>query len=162
MVSTFKRRGRKTDKTGRNSDHQYWNIPYSMAQSPAVRLLKGHALKILIELRARFNGYNNGKIILSYEDACRTLGMSKATVKRAFDELQEVGFIKLIKQGRWHGRMASEWCLTFENCDGQPATHEWKHWQPPKRRAPPQKIKPRYPNGMPACFDGSETVPSGK
>ena len=133
-----------------------------MAQSPAIRLLNGHALKVLIELRTRFNGYNNGKIILSYEDACRTLGMSKATVKRAFDELQEVGLIKLIKQGRWHGRMASEWCMTFENREGQPPTHEWKQWQAPIRPPAPQKVKPRYPNGIPACFDGSDAVLGAK
>ena len=162
MISVHKRRGRKTDKTGRNSAHQYWNLPFSMAQSPAVRLLNGHALKILVELRARYNGYNNAKIILSYEDACRTLAMSKATVKRAFDELQEIGFIRLIKKGRWHGRMASEWCITFEKCEPVPATHEWKEWQAPSRPSPPKKIKPRYPNGIPACFDGSATVLSGK
>ena len=96
---------------------------------------------------------------LSYEDAASQLGMSKSTVKRAFDELQTVGFIALMRQGVWYGRKASEWRVTFENTEGHPATHEWKAWQAPHRRNPPKKIKPRYPNGIPACFDGAEPVP---
>jgi DNA-binding transcriptional MocR family regulator len=130
-----------------------------MMQSPAYRLLSGPALKVLHEMRSRFNGYNNGRIFLSYEDAASQLALSKSTVKRAFDELQAVGLIVLIRQGRWHGRKASEWRMTFENTEGHPATHDWKQWQAPQRRKPPQKIKPRYPNGIPACFDGAEPVP---
>jgi hypothetical protein len=159
MATKFKRRGRKVDKTGRNSDHQYWNFPYSMAQCAALRLMSGHALKLLVELRSRYNGFNNGKIILSYEEACRLLAMSKGTVKRAFDELQNSGFLKLVTPGTWYGRRASEWCLTFVERNGQPPTDDWKLWQPPSRPAPPLKIKPRYPNGMPQCIDGSKLVP---
>lgn len=162
MASPHKRRGRTVDKTGRNSEYQYWNLPYSMMQSPAYKLLSGSAIKVLHELRSRFNGYNNGKIFLSYEDAAGQLAMSKSTVKRAFEELQLVGFIVMTRQGVWHGRKASEWRVTFESSGGQPATHDWKQWQAPKRRKPPQKIKPRYPNGIPACFDGAEPVLEAK
>ena len=94
-----KGRGRKHDKTGRSQNHQYWNLSYSFGQSDAVRCLSGPALKILVELRCRYNGYNNGKITLSYEEAARFLGLSKSSVKRAFDELIQVGFIKLKKLG---------------------------------------------------------------
>lgn len=159
MTSPHKPKRRKIGKDGRNSEHQYWNLPYSMMQSAAYRLLSGAALKVLHELRSRFNGYNNGKIFLSYEDAASQLALSKSTVKRAFDELQAVGLIVLTRQGRWHGRKASEWRVTFESTEGQPATHEWKQWQAPQRRNPPKRIKPRYPNGIPACFDGAEPVP---
>jgi hypothetical protein len=158
MSSPHKPYRRKVGKNGRNNFHQFWSLPYSMSQSPAYRLLSGSALKVLHELRSRFNGYNNGKIFLSYEDAASQLAMSKSTVKWAFDELQVVGFIALMRQGVWLGRKASEWRVTFENTDGHPATHEWKQWQAPQRCKPPQKIKPRYPNGIPACFDGAEPV----
>jgi hypothetical protein len=159
MTSPHKYKRRKIGKDGRNTEFQYWNLPYSMMQSPAYRLLSGPAIKVLHELRSRFNGGNNGRIFLSYEDAASQLAMSKSTVKRAFDELQIVGFIVLMRQGVWHGRKASEWRVTFEGSGGHPATHDWKQWQAPQRRKPPQKIKPRYPNGIPACFDGAEPVP---
>ena len=127
-----------------------------MARSDGIRCLSGPALKILIELRCRYNGFNNGKIILSYEEAARYLGLSKTSVKRAFDELVDVGFIKLRKQGRWYGRKASEWSLTMISENGHPATNEWAAWKSSKPLKPTQKTIPRYPNGIPACFDGAE------
>ena len=162
MSPRYKRNGRKVGKDGRNSEHQYWNLPYSMLQSPAYRLIAGPALKVLHELRSRYNGFNNGRISLSYEEAASLLALSKSTVRRAFDELKEVGFIVLEKQGQWYGRKASEWRLTFVEFNGLPAANEWKYWQAPQRRNPPQKIKPRYPNGIPSCFDGAAAVPSAK
>lgn len=162
MPSTYKRRGRKTNKTGRNTENQYWNFPYFLAQSSAFRLLSGPAVKVLIELRCRFNGFNNGKISLSLDEAAVLLGMSKSTGKRALEELKEVGFVRLAKQGVFLGRRASEWRITFESMAGEHATHDWKQWQAPSRRPAPQKIKPRYPNGIPACFDGDEPVPMGE
>ena len=60
MSSRYKRARRKIGKDGRNSEYQYWNLPYSMMQSPAYRLLSGPAMKVLHELRSRFNGGNNG------------------------------------------------------------------------------------------------------
>lgn len=162
MKSPYKRRRAKVGKDGRNSEHQYWNLPYSMMRSPAYKLLSGAALKVLHELRSRFNGGNNGQIFLSYEDAASQLALSKSTVKRAFDELALVGFIVRTAEGKWYGRKASEWRMTFENSNGHAATHEWKQWQAPKRRKPPQKIKPRYPNGIPEYFDGAEQVPGAR
>jgi hypothetical protein len=160
MPSIYRKHGRKPNKTGRNSDHQYWPLPYSMAQSQAFRLLSGSAVKVLIELRVRFNGHNNGRISLSLDEAATLLAMSKSTVKRALEELLKVGFIRLAKRGVFYGRRASEWEMTFESRDGQPATHEWKQWQAPARRKPPKKIKPRYSHGIPAYLDDAEQVPS--
>jgi hypothetical protein len=159
MPSIYKRRGRKTNRTGRNTEHQYWNFPYVMSKSVAFRLLSGPAAKVLIELRSRYNGFNNGRISLSLDEAATLLAMSKSTAKRALEELVKVGFIRLAKQGVFYGRKASEWRLTFEVAEGHPAPHDWKQWQAPARRAPPRKIKPRYPDGIPACFDGAEQVP---
>ena len=158
MSSRYKRHKRKVDKTGRNAEHQYWNFPYSMARSLAFQQLSGVAAKVLIELRTRFNGYNNGRISLSLEEGAALLAMSKSTVKRAMEELVEVGFIRLVRQGRFYGRLASEWRLTFEDFDGQrgTATHEWKQWQAPQRRDPPRKIKPRYQDGTPHYLIGTD------
>ena len=147
---------RKVNKTGRNEEYQYWQLPYSLAQSDAMRRLSGPALKVLIELRCRFNGFNNGRIILSYEEGAHFLGLSKTSVKRAFDELAAVGFIKLKKKGQWYGRKASEWIVTMIALDGYLATNEWKQWKPLKPLKPTRKTIPRYRNGIPECIDGAE------
>lgn len=82
-----RRRHRRHQNNGRSEDHQYWNLPYSMARSDAFRRLSGTALKVLLELRCRFSGYNNGKVTLSMDEGARLLGMSKGTVQRGLTEL---------------------------------------------------------------------------
>ncbi len=86
-----------------------------------------------LELRTRYNGGNNGRLTLSMDEAARILGIGKATAQRAFKELQERGFLRLVKQGQWYGRQATEWQTTDRNCDGYSATNDWKDWQPPKK-----------------------------
>jgi len=120
---------------GRNKgEGQYMPLPYNLTRSVAFRRLTGNALKVFIELRSRFNGANNGRLSLSYQDAADLLGMSKSSVKRAFDELVEKGFLKKRREGQWYGRLAAEYILTTERHDGHLATHDWKRWTEPSRR----------------------------
>ena len=143
----------KADKTGRSVEDQYWNLPYTLARSAAFRQLPAPALKIFIELRCRYNGHNNGRLTLSLDEAARLLGLSKSTVSRGFKELEAHGFIRLRVKGQWYGRKASQWTLTILAMDGHPPTHEWKQWQPAKPLREAAKTVPRYPNGLPECFD---------
>jgi hypothetical protein len=149
-----RRRRRKHDKTGRSEDFQYWKLPYSMTRSEAFRRLGGPALKILIELRCRFSGYNNGKVTLSMDEAARLLGLSKGTVCRALAELQDKGFIQLKRRGRWYGRQASEWSLTMCSMNGLPATNEWCNWRAQKPLRETRKINFRYPDDPPSAGNG--------
>ena len=112
------RKGRKSDKTGRSEDNQYWTLSYSFAKSDAFHQLPGPALKVFMELRARYNGGNNGKITLSLDEASRLLGLSKTTAKRAFKTLEDRGFIKHRVKGKWFGRKASEWIHTVCSLGG--------------------------------------------
>lgn len=144
---------RKTDKTGRSADEQYWNVPFPLARSDAFRQLPGACLKVFIELRCRYNGSNNGKLTLSLDEAARLLCLSKSTVKRAFEILEERGFLKLRVRGKWYGRKASEWIVTMLPLNGVPPTNEWKQWQPKKPLREARKSVPRYRNGIPECFD---------
>ncbi len=50
-------------------------------------------------MRTRFNGFNNGKITLSLEEAARILHISKATVHAALAELEDRGFVVCMKRG---------------------------------------------------------------
>ena len=89
-----------------------------------------------VKLRRRFNGSNNGRISLSLAEGARILRASKSSIQTALVELEEHGFIRLIKKGYFTGRMASEFALTDEQLDGHPPTREWRQWQPtnPHRR----------------------------
>ena len=132
-MSARKKKAKKPNPTGRNDTEQFFTISYVWANSPAFRSLSGGALKVWIELRSRFNGRNNGRLFLSWDEAALILHMSKTTVGRAFDELEEKGFIVLTKRGQWYGRMASEYAITDRQLDGHLATNAWKHWRPPPK-----------------------------
>lgn len=120
---------RQIEATGRSTPEQYMALPYGMVTSEAWRSLSGTALKVLIELYSRFNGRNNGTLCLSYADAAKRLSIGQATIRRAFDELQAKGFIRLVKRGHWYGRKASEWAITNKGFQGFPPTNDWTHWR---------------------------------
>lgn len=139
-----KRRKRKTNATGRNEgDGQYLPISYKMAQSKAFRSLTGSTLKVWIELRARYNGSNNGRVSLSLRDAASLLGMSQTTAQRAYSELELKGLIKRRKRGSWYGRKAAEYILTDQKYDGQPATRDWQNWHPKNKPSVPRRTAKR-------------------
>lgn len=133
---------KRHDATGRRKGGgQFVPISYLMAQSDAWRSLSGPAAKVYVELRSRFNGYNNGQIILSFAEASNLLALGKSTVSRAFKELECKGFISKTKQGQWYGRKASTWSVADKPLrSGEPATNEWQRWRYPK-------TDPRYSGG---------------
>lgn len=130
MAQFRKPRRAKANATGRNKSEQYMALPYRMVHSDAWRTLSGPAIKILIELRSRFNGGNNGRLRLSFGEAARLLYLSKGTISRAFKELEDKGFITKMKQGHWYGRFATEWAVNDKPLDGHPPTYAWRQWQP--------------------------------
>lgn len=150
---------RKSDKTGRSVESQYANLTFDFIKSEAFRQLPGSALKVFMELRARYNGSNNGRICLSLDECTRLLRMGKGTAKMAFETLVEMGFARLRKRGRWLGRKASEWELTCLPCDGHPATNQWKQWKSENPLREAKKVALRYQSGFVECFEGSDTVP---
>lgn len=125
------RRGSK-----KRSEGQYAPLSYAMLKSPAWRQLSGAAMKVFLELHTRFNGGNNGKLHLSMNEAASILGMGKATVQRAFAELQAKGFLVLETPGNWYHRRAHEWRLTIKPVQGVSGktspTNDWRYWRPEK------------------------------
>lgn len=126
------KKGAKVNKKGRNEGGQYAPLSYPMLNSAAWRSLSGAAVKVYLELHTRFHGGNNGKLCLSLQEAARLLGIGKSTAKRAFAELEEKGFIAMVKRGQWYGRKATEWRLTTKSMDGRQATNDWRDWRPDK------------------------------
>lgn len=116
------------------SGEQYLPLPYAVLKSAAWRSLSGAAVKVLMELHTRFNGSNNGKVRLSMNEATQALGLGKATVQRAFVELEQKGFVALTAPGNWYHRRAHEWRLTMKPTNTpkgrQGPTNEWRSWSP--------------------------------
>jgi hypothetical protein len=131
MARKRPRLGRPVNAKGRSKgDGQYVSLPYDMLHSVAWRSLSGPAVKVWLELRTRFHGANNGRLIFSLDEAARLLGLGKSTVRRALIELQDKGFIACTRKGQWYGRLASEWATADLAFNGAPATKAWKAWRP--------------------------------
>ncbi len=152
-----KRRRKPPNAKGRNDTEQFVPMPYAMLRGPAWRSLSGPAVKVWLELRSRFRGGNNGELSLSLDEAAKLLGIGKTTAMRAFNELEERGFIRKVKQGQWYGRLATEWAVTDRSFRGQNPTRDWKDWKPAKRR----KSGSRFRDGPIGLPDGSVSVPKG-
>jgi biotin operon repressor len=160
--------GRPVNQTGRSKgEGQFVPLPYTMLHSAAWRSLSGQAIKVFLELRTRFHGANNGRLILSLEEASRLLGIGKATVQRALDELQEKGFVVRTRRGQWYGRLASTWAVLDRPIEGMGAAQGWKTWQPPPPKPPKTKHGSRMDPSVIAMgsemdrerFDGAATEP---
>lgn len=129
-----KRRHKKPNATGRNEGgEQFVPLGYPMLRSLAWRSLSGAAIKVWLEIRSRYDGANNGKLSLSQDEGARLLGIGKATVARAFAELEAKGFVVLTRRGVWYGRRASEYATTDRSVNGHLPTHAWKQWRSEKQ-----------------------------
>jgi Fic family protein len=102
---------------------------YEQIESQAFRYLTGGALKLLIMVRKRFNGFNNGEISFSVREGRKLLGYSLNTVARYFDELVDKGFLRIKEKGSftYKKRHATTWIITCEEYNHQ-KSRDFKHW----------------------------------
>jgi DNA-binding transcriptional ArsR family regulator len=123
--------GRRGSK--KSGEGQYAPFPYALLKSDAWRSLSGAAVKVFLELHTRFNGSNNGVLRLSYAEAAEALHMGKATVQRAFQDLQDKGLVVLEKEGNWYHRQAHEWRITTKGVQRvrgkESPTHDWRSYR---------------------------------
>jgi len=111
----------------------------SMTNTHAWRDLNCYARAGYFEISSRYGGpdSNNGRIPYSGREMAANLNVSRPTAWRVFRDLQDHGFIVLMKAGRYgrKRRYAAEWRLTEFQCDitGELATHVYRQWQAPIR-----------------------------
>ncbi len=70
-------------------------LPEWLQASEAWATLKPGPRALYVEIKRRFNGSNNGHILLSHRDAATALSVHRNTVGPYFDELQDRGFIRM-------------------------------------------------------------------
>jgi predicted RNA binding protein YcfA (HicA-like mRNA interferase family) len=111
-------------------------LPRLMLKSPAWLSLTAPARAIYVELECRHFGTNNGDIGLSVRDAATLCRIAKDTAAKAFQELQEKGFIRCRRKGSFHCKVqhASEWELTAKPFDSGKPTNNFMQWQPGEKK----------------------------
>ena len=137
-------RRNSSDRTGRSKKvARHVRIYHWMMGTEAWQSLSGNQRAIYIEMAARYNGRNNGRIPYSVREAAESLHIGKSTAARDLAVLQERGFIIPRKKGAFSlkVRHATEWRLTEYFCDVTPAmsTKEFMRWSPKiQNTVPPQ------------------------
>ncbi len=109
-----------------------------MLNTGAWKSLSLAARAAMIELHQCYNGVNNGRIAMSVRLLAERLGCSKDTAARALNELEEKGFVEVVKVGtfRRHDRLATEYCLAEYRNDvtGALPTKKFMDWKPQPSR----------------------------
>lgn len=103
-------------------------------KTTAWRTLPPGPRALYIELKRRYTGSNNGRIMLSHRDAAKLLNVHRNTVGAWFKELETRGFI-VMKQAPHLGPsgvgQTSHWLLTeLQSDDMKPAIKTFVYWLP--------------------------------
>ena len=126
----------RNGRSGKSARHV--RLYHYMLESEAWKSLTANARAIYLEIAARYAGpsSNNGRIPYSVGEAAASLKISRATACRALQQLQDRGFIAVVKRGAFSlkTKHASEWRLTEFPCDvsGDLSTKDFMKWRAPK------------------------------
>jgi hypothetical protein len=109
---------------------RFVKLPHYLLAHPSWVEMTPQARLALVEIKRRYNGYNNGQISLSCREAGLAIGCGKDRAQRALYELEYYGHIICRREGTFGNRLASEYILTHERYNNQPPTHDWKDSRP--------------------------------
>jgi hypothetical protein len=121
----------KKKKEARHLRLYHWFL-----RSGAWQSLSPNARALYVEMVARYNGSNNGRIHMSVREGADLLRIGKNAAATALVQLQERGFIVVTRRGgfnlRHRDQMATEWRLTEFCCDltNSFATKDFMKWVP--------------------------------
>jgi hypothetical protein len=103
----------------RNHHHSpnFIQLFHYVKRSKEYHALSLTARALLTEIMDRYNGSNNGSIVLSVREAAYELRVNQGTISRAARELDDSDLVRPTQIGAWRGRQATEWRLTWRRCD---------------------------------------------
>ena len=118
----------KVNLTGRAKREPFILLHRGVTSSEAWKGLSCEARCLLLAIWERHNGQNNGRIPFSHREARKALRIGARKVASAFNALQDRGFLIQRAKGSfdWKARHATEWEITTEGCDGEPAKRLYK------------------------------------
>ena len=129
----------KWQKRGKGAG-RHVQLPEWVQATEAWATMKPAPRALYIELKRRFNGSNNGAIILSHRDAAKALNVHRNTIGGLFDTLQERGFITMTHApylGPSGIGRASVWALEeLPLRKGVPATRRFARWMLSESKSP--------------------------
>jgi len=141
--------GSKPYKANKKGAGRHVQLPEYLQACAAWARLKPGPRALYVELKRRYNGSNNGQIILSHRDAAIALNVSRNTVGPYFAELETRGLIMMTRApylGPSGIGQASLWALQeLPTADGKPATRAFVRWAD-KKKPHPKTVRARPRN----------------
>lgn len=86
-------------------------------ESAAYRSLTPADRCVYMAIQYRYNGSNNGRIVMSVRQAVIEAGVNKDTVTASIKRLLDRGLVEIASESNFETRVAREYRLTHERCD---------------------------------------------
>ncbi len=123
------RTGRSTGKAPRFVQLYHWEMNLA-----AYRALSCYGRALLLEFRKKYDGANNGQIIMSIRQAATLLNCHRDTAVKALQELEDKGWIRATQKGSFKCKikLATTWRITNQPVGlgvDTPATKEYATWK---------------------------------
>ncbi|WP_260482370.1 hypothetical protein [Sphingomicrobium flavum] len=149
--------GRKRAEPSQKADTRngrWIGLPEVVYTSAAYRALTAFERAVFQAIHYRFNGFNNGEIVCSYDQISDDLSakqVHKGRIGKAVARLLEVGLLDIGAEARWKERQARTYRLTFiQTTDGHgkavAATNDYRFYTPPEKQNDGDDSSPRNAN----------------
>lgn len=123
------RGGKRQTERGDGKGGGFFLLPHCLLASEAFRTASPRAVKVLLALCSKHNGFNNGAISLGFRELADLVASGNHVANsRALCELMERGLLALARTYPKGQRLANEYRLTFVNCRDDPATNDYLGW----------------------------------
>src|SRR3954469_2524302 len=104
-------------------------LPHCVLASEAFRTASPRAIKVLLALCAKHNGFNNGSISLGFRELATLVdSRNNAANSKALCQLMERGLVAIERTYPKGQRLANEYRLTFVAAGDAPATNDYLSW----------------------------------
>jgi hypothetical protein len=108
----------------------FFLLPHCLLTSEAFRTASPRAVKVLLALCAKHNGFNNSAIGLGFRELAEIMdSRNHAANSKALCQLMERGFVALARSYPKGQRLANEYRLTFLPAGPDAATNDYLSWK---------------------------------
>jgi hypothetical protein len=123
--------GKRKTERGDARGGGFFLLPHCLLASEAFRTASPRAIKVLLALCAKHNGFNNGSISSGFRELAGIIDSGNhAANGKALCELMERGLVALGRSYPKGQRLANEYRLTFVATADTPATNDYLSWKP--------------------------------
>jgi hypothetical protein len=122
--------GKRKTQRGDARGGSFLLLPHCLLNSEAFRTASPRAIKVLLALCVKHDGYNNGRIGAGFRDLAEWLDcQNHAANSEAIGELVNRGIVAVECEHPKARRLSTEYRLTFMPTDNAAATNDYLHWK---------------------------------